>query len=149
MLVSQDGTLKICDFGMVCPVDAPNTKRHGTEMYMAPEIHNKRSDGTYLGTPADIFSLGVMLWILHFGSPPFSSTSTSDRNYSVLCRNPDAFWRLHPTVRKYQGLIDEDFKSLLISMLSKEVSSRPVSVADLMAHPYFSKDGFSASDSEQ
>lgn len=38
ILVSDDGVLKLCDFGMVQPVDIESSKRQGTEMYMAPEV---------------------------------------------------------------------------------------------------------------
>jgi len=44
ILVSEDGHLKLCDFGMVKPVDADISERHGTEMYMAPEIDSKSLD---------------------------------------------------------------------------------------------------------
>lgn len=41
ILMSEDGTLKLCDFGMVQPVDANISKRIGTETYMAPEIERQ------------------------------------------------------------------------------------------------------------
>ena len=82
---------------MVTPVDAENTKRMGTETYMAPEVE---SASTYKGVQADIFSLGVLLWIVYYGRPPFEKASENDRFYSLLQRKPDIFWRLHPTVKK-------------------------------------------------
>ena len=101
ILVSEDGHLKLCDFGMATPTDTNITKRFGTEGYMAPEIEDKRYDETYKGVAADIFALGVLLWILHFGQPPFSNASSTDKNYSLLQRKPESFWRVHPTVRKH------------------------------------------------
>ena len=44
ILVSEDGHLKLCDFGMVKPVDSDISERQGTEMYMAPEIDSKSFD---------------------------------------------------------------------------------------------------------
>ena len=38
VLIGKDGSLKLCDFGMVTPVDEDLQKRCGTEMYMAPEV---------------------------------------------------------------------------------------------------------------
>ena len=84
ILVGSDGNLKLCDFGMVESVDSDLIKRQGTEMYMAPEIIDKRHGETYRGVPADIFALGVLLWILAFGTPPFAEASSRDRNYSIL-----------------------------------------------------------------
>ena len=86
--------------------------------------------------------MGVILWLLHFGSPPFSSSSSSDRNYSILQRNSESFWRLHPSVRKWgtEQPIDEDFKNLLNSMLSADIGNRPESIAEVMQHPFFTKE---------
>ena len=53
-------------------------------MYMAPEIIDKRHDETYKGITADIFAMGVLLWILAFGQPPFAEASSRDRNFSIL-----------------------------------------------------------------
>uniref|UniRef100_A0A7S3HVH1 Protein kinase domain-containing protein n=1 Tax=Favella ehrenbergii TaxID=182087 RepID=A0A7S3HVH1_9SPIT len=97
-------------------------------------------DSTYKGVPADIFGMGVLLWILQFGAPPFNDTSAHDRNYNVLQRNADSYWRLHPCVRKWGEPIDEDFKSLLTSMLSADISKRPASIADVIQHPFFTKE---------
>ena len=140
ILVHEDGYLKLCDFGMVQPVDADICKRHGTEMYMAPEIEGKAFDETYRGVPADIFSLGVLLWIMHFGTPPFAKATKNDRNYSILVRNAEAFWRLHPSVRAFDGSVDEDLKTLLTGMLSSDALKRPESVASLVMHPFFTKE---------
>jgi len=38
ILVSNDGVLKLCDFGMVQSIESNVAKRMGTEMYMAPEV---------------------------------------------------------------------------------------------------------------
>ena len=84
ILVGADGNLKLCDFGMVESIDADLVKRQGTEMYMAPEIIDKRHNETYKGVTADIFAMGVLLWILAFGQPPFAEASSRDRNFSIL-----------------------------------------------------------------
>ena len=56
-------------------------------------------------------------------------------------KNIDAFWRLHPSIRKYQGgEIDPDFKTLLASMLNRDVASRPESIDEIMTHAYFTKE---------
>ena len=95
---------------------------------------------TYKGIPADIFGMGVLLWILQFGAPPHNDTSPSDRNYSILQRNNEAFWRLHPCVRKWGSPIDEDFKSLMTGMLNSDLDKRPQSMTEVMQHPFFTKE---------
>ena len=139
--MAEDGTLKLCDFGMVKPVDADLAKREGTEIYMAPEILNKRLGETYRGVPADVFSLGVLLWIMQFAKPPFFEASSRDKNYTILQRNPESFWRLHPTIKRFEGAsVDPDLKDLLTSMLSQDISKRPESIEAVVSHQFFRKE---------
>lgn len=51
---------------------------------MAPEIVGKRD---YDGTMADVFSAGVVLFILHAGSPPFSAASDKDPYFRLFLTN--------------------------------------------------------------
>ena len=140
ILIGSDEQLKICDFGMAAPINADLVKRQGTETYIAPEIENKRSDETYKGQQADIFSLGVLLWIMHFARPPFTSSSNNDRMYPLLQRKPEIFWKLHPTVKKLTVPVDQDFKNLMESMLNRDLNVRPQIIEEVLVHPYFTKE---------
>lgn len=72
---------KITDFGLARSVDAQERltssgKLFGTPQYMAPEVIRKGSEAT---TPAaDVYALGVILYELIAGVPPFSGGSTYD-----------------------------------------------------------------------
>lgn len=64
----QGGALKIIDFGTACkfnPGEILDTT-HGTSYYIAPEVLNKHYDER-----CDVWSIGVMLYILLSGKPPF------------------------------------------------------------------------------
>ena len=89
----------------------------GTEAYMAPEIHNAQ----YMpckSTTADIFSLGVLFFILAFGAPPFHSATPTDTyfRYLKLKRGNLEFFKFHPHTRGLyrEGLINESLQKLLI-----------------------------------
>lgn len=65
--------LKVCDFGFVCRYSVngeriPLIDRKGTECYMAPEILNGEA---YYGDKADIFTMGVVLFMMIFANKPF------------------------------------------------------------------------------
>lgn len=47
----------------------------GTPHYMSPELAQKRD---YFGKPADIWALGVILYILLFGKLPFFAEFEND-----------------------------------------------------------------------
>lgn len=69
LLLSKDYKLKITDFGCSSELNNTDIKNEGTEDYRAPEIirGNCREKG-----PADIFSMGIILFLLKYHVFPFS-----------------------------------------------------------------------------
>jgi len=60
---------------------------------MAPEVLEKKE---YNGTGADIFSLGIILFILVTGHPPFTKAVPEDPHFKyIVDNNFNAFWVIH------------------------------------------------------
>ena len=96
---------------------------------MAPEIIEHKP---YDGFKADIFSLGVILFISVLGKFPFPRAELSDKYYKLL-QNPDLhnkFWE----VQNGQNT-SEEFKELFISMTKYNPSKRPA-LKDIIKHPW-------------
>lgn len=130
-LIGNDGLLRICDFGMANSVDELLRKPSGTKFYCGPEVHMSSEFRPYSGVPADIFGLGVILFILAFGAPPFNMATNSDANYRILTRSPEKFWQNHPNVKKSKrgGLaLDSDLSNLLTSMMAQNPQNRPENI---------------------
>ena len=72
ILIGNDFKLKLCDFGSACHVDRDLVKKYGTEAYNAPEIEDREGNKSYKGIQADIYSLGIILFTMKFGKPPFN-----------------------------------------------------------------------------
>ncbi|CAG9324607.1 unnamed protein product [Blepharisma stoltei] len=87
MLKSKDKntSFKLIDFGLACYCEENLTLRCGSPGYIAPEILKKYP----YSTKADVFSAGVILYILLSGRSPFPGRN----NGEVLARNRDC--RLH------------------------------------------------------
>ena len=100
ILIGDDYQLKLTDFGFAEPTSLEISRRCGTESYCAPEIHE--GSKAYHGIQADIFSLGVVFFIMQFTKPPFSKASTQDNNYRCFAKNPSVFWRCSPAVRSFK-----------------------------------------------
>jgi len=73
ILIDEHFNIKIVDFGFSAPLSGRDgggalMTQLGTQGYMAPEI----LDGLpYQGQVVDLFALGVILFIMHSGHPPF------------------------------------------------------------------------------
>ncbi|MDA1129603.1 MAG: protein kinase, partial [Chloroflexi bacterium] len=75
VLLTEDGIAKVSDFGIARAIasstQSRTTRAVGTPFYMAPE----QWTGSPADAKADIYSLGVLLYELLTGSPPFQGDS--------------------------------------------------------------------------
>ncbi|CAG9314692.1 unnamed protein product [Blepharisma stoltei] len=72
---SQEATLKVIDFGLSAFYDSKvnMTKQYGTSYYVAPEVLRRNYN-----EKCDIWSCGVILYILLSGRPPFNGNSSPE-----------------------------------------------------------------------
>jgi len=135
LLLDSRFNLKITDFGLskVFESDADavmKTTYVGTRGYQAPEL---LLDQPY-DLACDIFSAGVVLFILLTGYPPFEQAHTSDRWFKPLARNDfHKFWKNH---RGCSIAKDEQAKDLLQKMLAFDPKER-ISIADIKKHAWY------------
>ena len=97
ILVTEDGHAKIADFGIAKLNLAHFTlpgKVLGTPAYMAPEqLSGEGSDGR-----SDLFSLGVILYVMVTGHSPFPGSSATTVCFKVANREPVAASALDMTL---------------------------------------------------
>jgi serine/threonine protein kinase len=73
ILLDAQFNIKISDFGLVAPIEGRDgsgvlTSQVGTSNYMPPEVCEGNG---YTGYNHDLFALGIILFILATGRPPF------------------------------------------------------------------------------
>lgn len=81
ILIDDNMNLKLADFGFACykNINALESYR-GTLTYMAPEIKEYKQ---YKGKQVDMFSIGVILFIIVKGCFPFREARTTDYFYQL------------------------------------------------------------------
>jgi len=118
-MLDKDYNIKIADFGFAAPIEGRDGSGFlktvlGTQSYMAPEILERVP---YQGHVVDLFALGVILFILYAGHPPFNHADRRDPHYKLLATNrADLFWKTHSN-RKPKDFFSEEFKDLITNML--------------------------------
>lgn len=97
---------------------------------------------------ADIFALGVILFILHFGLPPFTEArAREDRLYKLLSFRSNSadkkatlrfFLKSHPATKDLliSNQIDYDLMDLIASLVQENPNDRLSSIDDVRNHPY-------------
>ncbi|KAK2400810.1 calcium-dependent protein kinase [Trifolium repens] len=126
----EDSPLKAIDFGLSAffkPGDIFNDVV-GSPYYVAPEVLRKR-----YGPEADVWSAGVILYILLCGVPPFWGESEQEIFEAIL--NSDLDFSSDPWPS-----ISESAKDLVMKMLVRDPSKR-LSAYDVLRHPWIQVDG--------
>lgn len=139
--------------------DNIETQCLGTVSYMSPELieayqngdHNvsdknsKVSEKMEQYKAGDVFALGVSLFTMVFGMPPFVSATKKDPNYRALLlskKRPglNKFWTKHPKTKGLveKGEISAEFRSLIEGMLDPTPEDR-FRMNSVMTHPWVQK----------
>lgn len=75
-MYGRNGEIKLIDFGLAKQQENSNQKMHtiaGTPYYISPEVLN----GSY-GKECDIWSLGVLLYVMITGKYPFDGNNRAE-----------------------------------------------------------------------
>jgi len=134
------GHLKVIDFGIAKGIsnDTTNISRDasvGTLSYMAPEAVTQGQ--LKLGRSSDIWSLGIILYQMVYGEPPFAHLDPMQRLF--LLQNPDTpitFPEGH-CLQNHSDKTKAQLRDVLESCLQRDPRRRP-SLDDLLAHPFLS-----------
>ncbi|EGS19290.1 uncharacterized protein CTHT_0059160 [Thermochaetoides thermophila DSM 1495] len=145
ILLSESGNLKIADFGMATMFEYKGVRKQSTSMcgsppYIAPEVlqcarqarQDRKSAGKYSADLVDIWSCGVILFVLLVGNTPWDEPTSSSWEFQEYVRtngrSTDSLW----------SRIPPDALSLLRGMMNIEASKR-FSFAQIRQHPWYTR----------
>jgi eukaryotic-like serine/threonine-protein kinase len=122
VLMTKNGTPKIADFGLAKQIaetsDSSSTRTGtimGTPSYMAPE--QARGDTQAIGSAADQYSIGAILYEMLTGRPPFVSANPMDTIMQVIREEP-----IPPRLLATKTPID--LETICLKSLQKDIGAR-------------------------
>lgn len=126
ILISKSGNIKIIDFGL-SNLYAPD--RHlstfcGSLYFAAPELLNAK---VYTGPEVDVWSFGIVLYVLVCGKVPFDDQSM-----------PALHAKIKRGLVEYPAWLSNECKSLLGRMLVTNPLER-ATLTEVLSHPFMSK----------
>jgi tetratricopeptide (TPR) repeat protein/tRNA A-37 threonylcarbamoyl transferase component Bud32 len=127
VLIADDGTPKVADFGLAKWLDVESGLTRtdhvlGSPSYMAPEQAEGKAG--VVGPAADVYSLGAVLYELLTGRPPFRAATALETLEQVRSAEPVAPRRLRPKLPR-------DLETVCLKCLRKEPARRYDSAAGL------------------
>ncbi len=139
IMIRPDGLIKVLDFGLarfspLLPEGSNNQEKHnklepgtipgmlvGTPRYMAPE----QARGKKVDYRVDIFSIGVVMYEMLAGYPPFRGETMADQLAAILERQPEPLKKSCPD-------ISPDLERIVEKALAKNPDSRYQSAEELI-----------------
>eukprot|EP01084_Bolivina_argentea_P238879 401363_1 len=150
MIFKVDGLkVKIIDFGLAKHYDYKNNekdalfrndKRVGKRGYMAPEVYNKM---IYDARRADVWSLGVMLFMMLVGAPPYKRATQKDPAFNYIING-----MLEDVLKHWKRLrlISKDALDCMKRIFRWE--KERITMEQLIAHPFVGLENLLKPDSD-
>lgn len=135
VLLTADGKrAKLCDLGFSSSISSSHHR--GTPGYLAPEMFSEKA---FDASKVDIFALGVTLYTMVMGSPPFDPDDrlgerSSRHGYGEL----QATW-----LKEREKDVDTDLIDVIQCMLEKNPAER-CSISEIQNKPWFKKESSTA-----
>jgi beta-lactam-binding protein with PASTA domain/tRNA A-37 threonylcarbamoyl transferase component Bud32 len=127
VLITDDGQVKVTDFGIARAVNTEESLTQtgavmGTATYFSPE----QAEGLGVDARSDIYSLGVVLFEMVTGRPPFLGESPVAVASKHVRDNP-------PAPRELNPLIPPTFEAIILKSMAKNPAHRYATAEDLRA----------------
>ncbi len=124
LMITRHGEVRILDFGIAKLAGEVGLTRTGSTLgtlsYMAPE----QVEGKDIGPAADLWSLGVVLYEMLTGTPPFQGADQRQIVSAILARDP-----VPPTVVRPE--VPPPLEALVLDLVTRDPARRPRSAADV------------------
>ena len=124
IMMTDDGLVKIVDFGVAKLSGSTRVTRDGTAIGTAAYMSPEQAMGEEVDQRTDIWALGVLLYEIVTGEPPFKGENEQAILYSILHREPS-------TSKGLDTAVPKELEQIIRKALSKEPKKRFFSTSEL------------------
>jgi serine/threonine protein kinase len=129
ILVTPDDHIKITDFGIVKVVGSETTDTfgaaYGSPRYVSPE----QAEGLEVDQRSDIYSLGIILYEMLTGAPPFGNEREPRTRTEILRAHVE---EPPPLPTEINPLISLEVEDIILRALEKDPAGRYATAADFL-----------------
>jgi serine/threonine-protein kinase len=126
VLITPDGTVKVADFGIARAEEGDGLTKTGAVMGTATYFSPEQAQGFALDGRSDVYALGVVLYEMVTGVPPFTADNPVSVAYKHVREAPIPPSQVTPEV---PGAIDR----IVLTAMAKDPDGRYQSAGDLRA----------------
>jgi eukaryotic-like serine/threonine-protein kinase len=128
VLFAEEGSLKIADFGLAKVASGENAglTEAGIAIGTPPCMSPEQARGEFVDERSDIFSLGIILFELIAGQPPFVGANAMAQLHEIV-------YAAAPSLNRLRGDVPGFMQAIVSKSLEKAPESRYQSMSDLVA----------------
>ena len=135
VIIGKDFNIKLIDFGFCESLEKEDNyiyEYKGSEVYSAPEVRKRNNNEFgYDGIKSDIFSIGVLLFVITVGRFPIENCCYSDRKYRLIMNKKyEDYWCYFQ-----QFNLSKEFKDLIEHLICYDPSER-FSIDEIFQHSF-------------
>jgi tetratricopeptide (TPR) repeat protein len=128
VFITTDGRVKLLDFGLAKAVDSTQLSSTGqmlgTPLYMAPEQASPEKQ-VVPDHRADLYALGVVLYQMFTGMPPFQGASPVEVALAHINQAPQPPREIRPEIPPH-------VEAVILGLLAKDRNDRPADAAEVI-----------------
>ncbi|MDQ1396037.1 MAG: eukaryotic-like serine/threonine-protein kinase [Acidimicrobiaceae bacterium] len=125
VLITNDGLVKVTDFGIARAANAEeNLTQTGAVMGTATYFSPEQAQGSVVDARSDVYSLGIVLYEMVGGKPPFSGDNPVTIAYKHVREEP-------PPLRRLNSAVPAAFEAIVMQAMAKNPDERYGSADEL------------------